>query len=769
MAGWASVRWGRAGIFIAVASLIGGGVALEEGWLPWQSEGRLRVDVDSLPNGKKADVTVRGPDGITEHVTRSSTITGLRPGRYTVTAGPVQGTDHNLYPPRVEQTVTVPADGTASATIDYNTVIPHATKPVNASDVRQVDGEVVTLSEASPVAQNLAVGDILVVGVSPKTPEGLLRKVVQVRGRGNEVIVVTKPATLVEAVPQGRIDVTDVPLQSPGQSAGAENGATRPAVYSRARNGTTGPLTPVGALEEDPELEVGGEGGFAFGYKVDLGKTDFGADKSDPNKGTLNAECAAVGAAPLLSEAAFAATTPRFSLVTRWDNGRQKGVRWSLKATQTSTLGAETNSVEAKCDARWLYPKEPVRVGRFTVPVGPLQVVVSVEAALTGVVGVAGKASVKVDQKASFEAGMELPKTGPAKPIAKFENKFTVGDPVALEGELSAKAGVRLTFLLYGTAGPYLDLTPGVKGVQKVNVERQGTISTELRGGLYTSAGIDMNWIGLDQHVAEIPDLFHIDKVIWDKTWRESPTDKAARENPTACPDTATTTSAVVGLDEVADATDMMVTGRKCWRDWAVVDWVPNFYADRVSATVFKRKGNTLTPQITMVGTDGPKVSGDHTATCRKVEELKVPPGLLDYLCPTSTGPSATAPFDPAAANVFKSGGFVPFFADASDMKALKGPLRAVQACGNCGPEGGDGSAQIIMLFYGNRYVGMVEEGEVYSSRQVISQDGTRVTSRVQWATPDDPVCCPSGKVVTYRHTWRDHQLYYTESVNSGQ
>jgi hypothetical protein len=73
------------------------------------------------------------------------------------------------------------------------------------------------------------------------------------------------------------------------------------------------------------------------------------------------------------------------------------------------------------------------------------------------------------------------------------------------------------------------------------------------------------------------------------------------------------------------------------------------------------------------------------------------------------------------------------------------------------------------MLFYGNRYVGMVKEGAAYSFREVVAQNGAQVTSRVRWATPEDPVCCPSGDEVTYRYRWQDHQLQYTESVPRGQ
>lgn len=756
MARWASSRWGRSVIFSVVACMVGGSVvAVNEGWMPWQSEseGQLQVRVGSLPVGKSGDVTVRGPEGMTEHVTRTSTLTGVKPGRYTITAGRVRGTDHDLYPPTIEQAATVPADGRASVTVDYNTVIPHTTKPVAAVEIRKVDGDSVTLAPGSATARMLAVGDVLVAGVGPDAPEGLLRRVTKVRTSGGGVTAATQPATLREAVPQGRLNIVDAPVVSLEEAMRREETATARHATFTGPVGTADLLAAGAVTGEDPELEVDGEGGLSFLR----------------NFANSSPACAGGGSLPLLMEAAFTATTPRMTLDTSWDHGRQKGVRWALTASQTAGFGAESNNVEAKCEVRWLYPKKPIRLGVITVSLGTVPVVITVKGALTGVAGFGGKAAVKVNQESHFEAGIEVPDGGKAEGIATFDNKFTLKEPPSFEVEGNIKVGGRLSFHLYGTdVGPYLDITPGLKLVYKENFGRQGTIKTELRGGLYTTAGIDLEWLGFKDSAVEISDLFHIDKVLWEKTLRESPADRAARENPTDCPDDATTTAAVADLDEVTEPEDMYVTGRKCWRDWAVVDWVPGLYADRVSATVFKRKGDSLTPTATMLGADGPAGGSTHNATCTKVKGMKVPPGLLDYLCPTSTGTSATAAFNPASADVFAPDGFVPALPDA-DLKGLRGPLRAVQACGNCGPEGGDGSAQIIMLFYGNRYVGMVKEGVAYSFREVVTQNGAQVTSRVRWATPEDPMCCPSGDEVTYRHTWQNHQLQYTESVSSGQ
>lgn len=82
---------------------------------------------------------------------------------------------------------------------------------------------------------------------------------------------------------------------------------------------------------------------------------------------------------------------------------------------------------------------------------------------------------------------------------------------------------------------------------------------------------------------------------------------------------------------------------------------------------------------------------------------MSTPAGLMDFVCPSATSASAQVPFNSASASVLEKEGYKP----VSEAEGLKGPLRAVQVCGNCD---GDGSAQDILLFYGNRYVGMVPE-----------------------------------------------------------
>ncbi|WP_406373477.1 LppP/LprE family lipoprotein [Streptomyces sp. NBC_01550] len=725
----------------------------------------------SLPSGADADITVRGPAGLLKHFTGSKTLSGVRPGRYTIAAGPVRGSKQDLYPPNVRQSVTVREGRTATASVDYVTVVPHTTKILDGQDMGLVgssDGLTLTFAAGATAASSLRTGDVIAAGLGPQTPEGLLRKVTAVhRGDSGQIRVSTRKATLHEAVPRGRIEVRDAKMLSPSQ---ARRGAAtaQPASYA-GESGTSG-MRPVATLaggEEEPDTtEIGGDGTFSFVHKTNGGEPTHEKDLGeggDDSKGRATRECAWAATSPIVAQAMFKAQKPKMNFFAAWNSKDLASVRWTVSGAQSAGLNAGSTSSEAKCEGKWTYPIEPIQVAVVEAAIGPIPVVFTVNSQLVGGIGLAGKLSLKVKQNSQFSAGLDY-RNGKTQGIHAFRNAFTLDGPPTFELEGSLKAGVRLSLKLYGVAGPYLDITPGVKLIEKDEIAlKPGTAQLELRAGLYTAAGMDLEDLGFKKNAIEISDLYHQDKVLKTITWQESAEEKAAKERETSCPAGNTMTAAVSALDVSGDPTDQWLTGQKCWRDWAVADWVPNAVADRVSTTVFKRTGDRLTPALTMLASTTPAQTPKRTGQCTQLKKLHVPAGMLDYVCPSSTGTSARAPFNPASALVFKELGSRPTLSD-SELKRLKGPLRAIQVCANCGPEGGDGSAQEVLLFYGNRYVGMVPEGSTYSDRSIDAQDGNTVTARVHWAKPDDPVCCPTGKTVMYHYVWRNHQLQWTTS-----
>ncbi len=91
--------------------------------------GNLRVTINGLGTARDAAVTVTGPDGYTRSVAASETLASLTPGAYTITAQDVVatgGTPHSPTP--ATQNVTVPAIGTATATVTY---APPSSGPLN--------------------------------------------------------------------------------------------------------------------------------------------------------------------------------------------------------------------------------------------------------------------------------------------------------------------------------------------------------------------------------------------------------------------------------------------------------------------------------------------------------------------------------------------------------------------------------------------------------------------------------------------------------------
>ncbi|HEX3233153.1 MAG TPA: hypothetical protein VHR41_03075 [Gemmatimonadales bacterium] len=85
------------------------------------ASGALTVTVVGLPPGTAAAVTVSGPNGFSQSVTATQTLTGLAQGSYVVGAGPVSsgGAQYNGTP--ASQTVAVAGNTTSSAGVVYST------------------------------------------------------------------------------------------------------------------------------------------------------------------------------------------------------------------------------------------------------------------------------------------------------------------------------------------------------------------------------------------------------------------------------------------------------------------------------------------------------------------------------------------------------------------------------------------------------------------------------------------------------------------------
>lgn len=91
---------------------------VEIGYNPPET-GSLAVAITGLPGGTGAIVTVAGPNNFSQPLTMGQTLSGLLPGRYTVTAQDVETSDQIYAPAPPSQTKTVSPKQTAEATVAY--------------------------------------------------------------------------------------------------------------------------------------------------------------------------------------------------------------------------------------------------------------------------------------------------------------------------------------------------------------------------------------------------------------------------------------------------------------------------------------------------------------------------------------------------------------------------------------------------------------------------------------------------------------------------
>jgi hypothetical protein len=83
------------------------------------SGGGLAVTIGSLPSSTAAFVQVTGPGNYIANLSKSETLQDIAPGDYTITAQPVVSGTSTWVPSPAVQTVSVTADATAAASVNY--------------------------------------------------------------------------------------------------------------------------------------------------------------------------------------------------------------------------------------------------------------------------------------------------------------------------------------------------------------------------------------------------------------------------------------------------------------------------------------------------------------------------------------------------------------------------------------------------------------------------------------------------------------------------
>ncbi|WP_158698228.1 hypothetical protein [Streptomyces griseorubens] len=218
--------WWVSGI-LALALLTGTWVAF---WKTQESATRLTIKITGLPGKAQPIIAVTGANGFKRSVTASTTL-GVPPGSVRLAPAPVKAANATYYTP--DEVLTTPVDRGESArvTVDYRIAVSEKARILDYADPGLAktttgrDKELLFRSDAES-AQNLKVGDILLAAEGPKTPHGLLRKVVGRERRGDLLAVETSSARLSEAMPKAVLRFTRTP-----SDAAAAGSNMQPAAY----------------------------------------------------------------------------------------------------------------------------------------------------------------------------------------------------------------------------------------------------------------------------------------------------------------------------------------------------------------------------------------------------------------------------------------------------------------------------------------------------------------------------------------------------------
>jgi putative cell wall-binding protein len=407
--------------------------------------GSLQVQITDLPNGVAGDVTVTGPNGLTRHVTATSTLNGLAPGTYQISATPVRDPAATTYvATQTSQTVTIAPGASQTATVDYFTQIPATTKMVDPAAITAVGTGTATVT-GGPTLDN---GDIIAVGTGPNTPDGLLVKVDSVSTGGPGVQnLTTEAAALTDAMPQGDFSATaDLPTESPdelGPAPGQAATATATGATSRAGSPVRPALVGPGDLSKN----------LLCGASASLGLY-----------GQLDAK---------ISPAIHA----------RWSLLHGPSVTATITASETASFSVNGDA-GASCTLD-VPISALATLPRIAFSIGPIPVVIvpKLQFFLHATAAVNDSFTASIDQEFSATAGLAVSGSS-VTPIGSVSNKVTYDPPIAT-GTASGTvfAGPELTLALYGLTGPKINVDAGLDLESDTTKNPWWTLDGELKAG----------------------------------------------------------------------------------------------------------------------------------------------------------------------------------------------------------------------------------------------------------------------------------------------
>jgi hypothetical protein len=356
--------------------------------------------------------------------------------------------------------------GDESGASEPDVILAANTKVLDAPTLARItalspDRTTLTLSGSTPQVDALVPGDVIVAPVSAGTPTGLLRHVTTVdkNGPGGAVVITTSEAGLTDAFERAHITYH--------RELTTADGAPVTTASKRPGLGSIHPLDGASA-------SVGGA--------ITLGVNNLVLFDLDGNESTKNDQVRMSGNVSI---------QPSLDLVIDIE-------AFSLKTATFTLTGAESASLDVTVDGAYTFDKSKVvpayQFSSITIPVGgvPLVFVPDLRMRFGAKGALAVKTEMGATQTASFKAGVGY-QNGQWGTIHEAELSAQLNPP-QIDGKLTVKtyAGPELNLLLYGVAGPYVDLT----GYLALAADTKSNPCWAVHGGIDAKVGVKVELLG---------------------------------------------------------------------------------------------------------------------------------------------------------------------------------------------------------------------------------------------------------------------------------
>lgn len=314
-----------------------------------------------------------------------------------------------------------------------------------------VANDSLTFSTTTDELRQLASAEVVVIGVTPLTPGGLLRRVTGVQFHNSEVVVDTIGATIEDAIQSGSLHISETLRPSDVASAVA----TRKGVVLDRRT-TARPSDLTGFYWEIKDIVL-------YDHDSDL-DTKYDQIRADGG----------------------VAIDPQFDLDLDVQDFELKRASFVSTIRQSSELEIKVEVEKPIIDVKYEFAR--LYLSPMTVWVGWVPVVI--EPVLTANVGLDGKLTAgiktKVGEELTAKAGLAYD-NGSWSPIGDLSIDFTYSEPALSAGcDFKGYAGPQLSLLIYGLVGPYADF----KGYLNLKADIFASPWWELYGGFEVGSGV---------------------------------------------------------------------------------------------------------------------------------------------------------------------------------------------------------------------------------------------------------------------------------------